>query len=77
MIAAKSELGLATGGLIESTGGAVLHEGERVVPAAQVSERGPAPGGVTINIESINASGRAEGRAAGQALKNELKRFGI
>jgi len=72
--------GLATGGLIESTGAAILHAGERVVPEAQIADRGPAPiqgGGLTINIESVNASGRAEGRAAGQALKNELKRFGI
>jgi phage-related protein len=36
-------VGAATGGLVESTGAAVIHEGERVVPEAQVIDRGPAP----------------------------------
>jgi hypothetical protein len=35
--------GLATGGLIERGGVAMLHEGERVVPEAQIADRGPAP----------------------------------
>jgi hypothetical protein len=71
--------GLATGGLIKSAGAAILHAGERVVPAAQVGDRGPAPvqGGVTIESLTVQASGRAEGRAAGRALKQELKRFDI
>jgi len=37
-------VGLASGGLIESAGAAILHEGERVVPEAQVADRGPATG---------------------------------
>jgi len=60
---------------------AMLHEGERVLPDSQVTDRGELDigdaGGVTINIDSIAASGRAEGRAAGRALKRELKRFDI
>ena len=65
---------LDTGGLVEETGRAVVHEGERVVPAAQVSDRGEveAGGGTTVVIERIEASGRAEGRAAGRALRDEL-----
>jgi len=73
-------VGAATGGVVESTGGAVLHEGERVVPAAQVADRGPAPiknDGVTVNINNLSASSRAEGRQAARGLKDELKRFDI
>jgi hypothetical protein len=73
-------VGAATGGVVESTGGAVLHEGERVVPAAQVADRGPAPiknDGVTVNINNLSASSRAEGRQAAKGLKDELKRFDI
>jgi TP901 family phage tail tape measure protein len=71
-----------TGGLIEETGLFVGHAGERVVPEAQVSDRGPAPietsdSGMTVHIERIEASGRREGREAGEALKRELKRFDI
>ena len=33
-------VGLATGGLVGATGAALIHEGERVVPDAQVDERG-------------------------------------
>jgi len=73
--------GLATGGFVEGDGMAMLHEGERVLPDSQVTDRGELDigdaGGVTINIDSIAASGRAEGRAAGRALKRELKRFDI
>jgi hypothetical protein len=73
--------GLATGGFVEGDGMAMLHEGERVLPESQVTDRGGLDigdaGGVTINIDSIAASGRAEGRAAGRALKRELKRFDI
>jgi hypothetical protein len=71
---------LATGGLIESTGVATVHEGERVVPEAQVSDRGPAPvkgNGVTIENLTVQADSRSGGRAAGKALKRELKRFDI
>jgi len=70
-------VGLATGGLITSGGAAVLHPGERVVPAAQVEDRGPAPSGVSIQNLTINASSRAEGRQAAKGLKDELKRFDI
>jgi hypothetical protein len=63
--------------LITSGGAAVLHPGERVVPAAQVEDRGPAPSGVSIQNLTINASSRAEGRQAAKGLKDELKRFDI
>jgi phage-related protein len=73
---------VATGGYVEETGRALIHEGERVLPAAQITDRGKADlagdaGGVTIGQLTVNASGRAEGRAAGRALKRELKRFDI
>jgi len=70
-------IGLASGGLIASGGVARLHEGERVVPAAQVEDRGPAPSGVTIETLTVNASSRTEGRQAAKGLKDELKRFDI
>jgi len=38
-----------TGGFVEQTGAAIIHEGERVVPEAQVSDRGPAPVETTVN----------------------------
>jgi len=44
---------LNTGGRIASDGLAMLHAGERVVPAAQVRERGPQPVGGGTTIESI------------------------
>jgi len=69
--------GFATGGLIDTGGLAVLHSGERVIPAAQAAERGPAPGGVSIQNLTVNASSRAEGRQAARGLKDELKRFDI
>jgi phage-related protein len=47
---------MATGGLVESDGIAALHAGERVVPAAQVSDRGEV---------SLDASTIAEGVAQG------------
>lgn len=72
---------VATGGYVEETGRALIHEGERVLPAAQITDRGKADlagdAGVTIGQLTVNASGRAEGRAAGRALKRELKRFDI
>jgi hypothetical protein len=70
----------ATGGFIERDGMAMLHEGERVLPDSQITDRGEvdlAGAGTQIVIEAINASGRGEGRAAGRALKRELKRFDI
>lgn len=39
-----------TGGFIDSGGLSMLHAGERVVPEAQVSDRGPAP--VEVNMDS-------------------------
>lgn len=64
---------LDTGGHVESTGRAIIHEGEEVVPAAEVTrERDGGGGGTTVVIERIEASGREEGRAAGRALRNEL-----
>jgi len=71
---------VATGGFIEADGMAMLHEGERVLPDSQITDRGEAEiagSGVTIGQLTVNASGRAEGRAAGRALKRELKRFDI
>lgn len=64
--------GIDTGGFIESTGRAIVHEGERVVPAAQVSDRGGVDAGTTVVIERIEASGRGEGRDAARALRDEL-----
>jgi hypothetical protein len=74
-----SPLGAATGGLIESTGIATVHSGERVVPEAQITDRGrvEASGGMTIENLTVDANSRSEGRAAGKALKRELKRFDI
>ncbi|AFH21514.1 hypothetical protein OSG_eHP3_00005, partial [environmental Halophage eHP-3] len=46
------DYGLATGGLIDSDGVAMLHEGERVVPEAQVSDRGPAPIEATADVDT-------------------------
>jgi len=75
---AGGPIGLATGGLIDSGGLAVLHSGERVIPSAEVAERGGGGGGgVTVNIGEISANSRAEGRQAAKGLKDELKRFDI
>jgi len=74
---AGGSIGFATGGLIDSGGLAVLHSGERVIPAAQAAERGPAPTGISIQNLTVNASSRAEGRQAAKGLKDELKRFDI
>jgi hypothetical protein len=68
---------LSTGGLIEEAGAAILHSGERVVPAAQVRDRGGASSGVQIDNLTVNADTRQGGREAGKALKRELKRFDI
>lgn len=72
--------GLATGGLIESAGAAILHAGERVVPSAQVTDRGAvdaSEGETRIIIERIEASGRQEGRDAAKALRDELDALDI
>lgn len=63
--------------MIEEPGAVMLHEGERVVPAAQVSDRGPAPSGVSIGKIEVKANSRAAGREAGKALRDELNRFDI
>lgn len=66
---------LAAGGFIESEGLAMLHAGERVIPAAQVDQvgGGGGGGGVTVNIDTIEASGRREGRLAARSLTDELR----
>jgi hypothetical protein len=73
--------GAATGGFVASTGRAIIHEGERVVPKAQITDRGrvEVSSGNTMTIENltVNANSRSGGRAAGRALKRELKRFDI
>jgi uncharacterized protein YjbJ (UPF0337 family) len=69
---------LNTGGLIENSGLATLHSGERVIPEAQVTDRGRVRNsGVQIQTLTVNADSRSGGRAAGRALKRELKRFDI
>jgi hypothetical protein len=45
-----------TGGLVEQTGTAIIHEGERIVPEAQVSDRGPAPVETTVNANMDTSS---------------------
>ena len=63
---------LATGGLIEDDGLAMLHAGERVVPAAQVRDRGPAPTG-DIHIEApITIEGDAD-RDTARQMRRELE----
>ncbi|WP_436933699.1 hypothetical protein [Halovenus marina] len=70
--------GAETGGYIDTGGLLNVHAGERVVPAAQVDDRGPAPiEGTTIHIERIEASSRAEGRAAARGLRDELDAYDI
>jgi TP901 family phage tail tape measure protein len=70
--------GLDTGGRIEQAGAAILHAGERVVPAAEVDRGGAdGAGGMQVTIEKIEASGYQEGREAGQAFLEELDSNGI
>jgi hypothetical protein len=70
-----------TGGFVASTGRAIIHEGERVVPEAQITDRGRVEvsrgSNMTIENLTVNADSRSGGRAAGKALKRELKRFDI
>jgi gas vesicle protein len=78
---------VATGGVVGETGMAVIHQGERIVPDAQVDQRGRldasdirgmgSAAGVEIQSLTVNADSRSGGRAAGRALKRELKRFDI
>jgi hypothetical protein len=80
-------VGLNRGGVIGATGLAMVHRGERIIPDAQVDERGrldpsdvrgmSGGGGVQIENLTVNADSRSGGRAAGRALKRELKRFDI
>ena len=73
--------GVATGGFIEGDGLAVLHEGERVLPETQVTDRGEADvasgSGVTIEQLTVNANDAQGGRRAGKAFRDELRRFNI
>ena len=68
-----------TGGFIEESGLANVHEGERVIPKAQVSDRGPVETGpkTEIVIEELHASGRREGQQAARGLKREMRRQGV
>ena len=73
--------GVATGGFIEGDGLAVLHDGERVLPETQVTDRGEADvaggSGVTIENVTVNANDAQGGRRAGKAFRDELRRFNI
>jgi hypothetical protein len=69
---------LDTGGRIASDGLAMLHAGERIMPAAQVRERGTQPtsgGGTTV--EEVNITVQAMGDDAtgtGRAIAREFER---
>ena len=68
---------LDTGGRIASDGLAMLHAGERVVPAAQVRERGPQPvGGDTVTVDTVNimVQGSGDGRIDGRNIAREFER---
>jgi len=66
-------VGLASGGLIESAGAAILHEGERVVPEAQVADRGPATGaGGGVSPGDLRAAVADALNGAGLSLSGEL-----
>ena len=71
---------LDTGGRIASDGLAMLHAGERIMPAAQVRERGPQPtgeGGTRIEEVTIMVMGtgdaRTDGRNVARAFQRELE----
>jgi phage-related protein len=71
---------LNTGGRIARDGLAMLHAGERVVPAAQVRERGPQPvgGGTTvqeinINVAPMGDNPEATGNRIARQLQQELE----
>jgi hypothetical protein len=60
-------VGLATGGLIADAGAVMLHEGERVIPAGQVSDRG----GVDVDMEPVVREQRRT-REAVKELASEM-----
>jgi len=68
---------LDTGGRIASDGLAMLHAGERIMPAAQVRERGPQPtGGDTVTVDTVNimVSGTGDARTDGRNIAREFER---
>lgn len=71
---------LNTGGRIASDGLAMLHAGERIMPAAQVRERGPQPtgdSGTTVEEVTVVVMGsgnaQADGRNVARAFQRELE----
>ena len=71
---------LDTGGRIASDGLAMLHAGERIMPAAQVRERGPQPTGESgTRIEEVTimvmgtGDARTDGRNVARAFQRELE----
>lgn len=66
---------LATGGRIAQDGLAMLHAGERVVPAAQVRERGPQPVGGGTTVENVEITVQAMGDDARMTGRNIAKEF--
>ena len=68
---------LDTGGRIASDGLAMLHAGERIMPAAQVRERGPQPtgeGGTRIEEINIVVTGTGDARTDGRNIAREFER---
>lgn len=68
---------LDTGGRIARTGMAVVHEGERIMPAAQVRERGTQPtdgGGVNIENVTIMVNDREDPQRQGRDIAREFSR---
>ncbi|UBF23473.1 tail tape measure protein [Halorubrum tailed virus 28] len=69
---------LDTGGRIASDGLAMLHAGERIMPAAQVRERGPQPTGDSgTTIEEVNITVQAMGDdpvGTGRGIAREFER---
>ena len=68
---------LDTGGRIASDGLAMLHAGERIMPAAQVRERGPQPtgeSGTTIEEINIMVMGTGDARTDGRNIAREFER---
>jgi hypothetical protein len=67
---------LRSGGLVEEAGLAEIHEGEQVVPAAEVDRDAPTSG-PKIVIEKVVADSRRGGRQAAKALKEEMRRHDL
>jgi len=68
---------LDTGGRIVSDGIAMVHAGERIMPRAQVRERGPQPtGGDTVTVDTVNimVSGTGDARTDGRNIAREFER---